>query len=301
MQRILFVDIAVQQPKISREMLMGRSKLEMNPFLIAEDYKSKTSVVSSPQQELRKSAFMPRYVSGWCMSKRKRCFDLVLSVSALAVFSPAMVLIGWLIKVTSTGPALFRQERIGLNQQPFIILKFRTMNHSSSLLDRGSKVTKQGDPRMTNVGALLRRLKLDELPQLINVARGEMSFVGPRPKIPQHECLSMMCRPGITGAATIVFSDEENLLADVPVEIVEDYVTSVLNPEKCRLDSHYIETARFWTDMRIMIRTIFKLGNQTKTIREPERVFSLPLKGLNRRSTGVMLRVDRTEISTIEA
>jgi hypothetical protein len=85
------------------------------------------------------------------------------------------------------------------------------------------------------------------------------------------------------------------------VEIVEDYVTSVLNPEKCRLDSHYIETARFWTDMRIMIRTIFKLGNQTKTIREPERVFSLPLKGLNRRSTGVMLRVDRTEISTIEA
>ena len=282
---------------------MGSSKFEMDSLLNAGEYASKKATMPPFRQDFRNSMFMPRYVSGWCMSKRKRCFDLILSVSVLILFSPAMVLIGWLIKITSTGPALFRQERVGLHQRPFVILKFRTMKHSYSLVDAGSKVTKQGDPRMTSIGALLRRLKLDELPQLINVARGDMSFVGPRPKIPQHECLSMLCRPGITGAATIVFSDEENLLADVPVEIVEYYVTSVLNPEKCRLDSHYIETARFWTDMRIMMRTVFKLSNQSKSIREPQRTQPLSARSsLKRRATsGVVYVVESVEVSTADA
>jgi lipopolysaccharide/colanic/teichoic acid biosynthesis glycosyltransferase len=283
-------------------MLMGSSKFEMDSFLNAGKYTPKEPTAPSFRQEFRKSMFVPRYVSGWCMSKRKRCFDLVLSVSILILFSPVMVLIGWLIRITSAGPALFRQERVGLHQRTFVILKFRTMKHSHSLVDAGSKVTKQGDPRMTSVGALLRRLKLDELPQLINVARGDMSFVGPRPKIPQHECLCMLCRPGITGAATIVFSDEENLLADIPVEIVEHYVTSVLNPEKCRLDSHYIETARFWTDMRIMMRTVFKLSNQSKNTREPQRALSLSaVSSLKRRAASGVAYVDSVEVSTLEA
>ena len=282
---------------------MGSSKFEMNSLPNAGEYTSKKPTMPPFRKDFRKSMFMPRYVSGWCLSKRKRCFDLVLSVSVLILFSPAMVVIGWLIKITSAGPALFRQERVGLHQRPFVILKFRTMKHSYSLVDPGSKVTKQGDPRMTSIGALLRRLKLDELPQLINVARGDMSFVGPRPKIPQHECLSMLCRPGITGAATIVFSDEENLLADIPVEIVEYYVTSVLNPEKCRLDSHYIETARFWTDMRIMMRTVFKLSNQSKSTREPQRTQSLSARSsLKRRATsGVVYVVESVEVSTADA
>ena len=281
---------------------MGSSKFEMDSLLNAGEYASKKATMPPFRQDFRNSMFMPRYVSGWCMSKRKRCFDLILSVSVLILFSPAMVLIGWLIKITSTGPALFRQERVGLHQRPFVILKFRTMKHSYSLVDAGSKVTKQGDPRMTSIGALLRRLKLDELPQLINVARGDMSFVGPRPKIPQHECLSMLCRPGITGAATIVFSDEENLLADIPAEIVEHYVTSVLNPEKCRLDSHYIETAKFWTDMRILMRTIFKLSNQSKNVRVPQRALSL-LAGSSskRRANNGAVYVESVEVSTLEA
>lgn len=194
------------------------------------------------------------------MSKQKRAFDLVVSVAALTFFSPVMLLIGGLIKMTSRGPALFRQERVGLHQRPFVILKFRTMKHCSEAEDRGPTVTKHGDPRMTRFGSFLRRAKLDELPQLINVARGEMSLVGPRPKIAEHENLCMLCRPGITGAATIEFSHEEQLLTEIPVEYVEHYVTSVLNPEKCRLDSKYIESAHFREDLRILLRTVFKLS-----------------------------------------
>jgi lipopolysaccharide/colanic/teichoic acid biosynthesis glycosyltransferase len=189
------------------------------------------------------------------MSKQKRCFDLVGSVSTLILFSPLMFLIGCLIKITSKGPVLYLQERIGLRQQPFVILKFRTMKHCTARKDNSLTVTRQGDPRITKLGILLRRLKLDELPQLINVARGEMSLVGPRPKIAQHENLCMLCRPGITGAATAVFSDEENLLAEVPTEFIESYVTSVLNPEKCRIDALYIETARFSVDLKILANT----------------------------------------------
>lgn len=208
--------------------------------------------------------YCPRYVSAWCLSKRKRCFDLVLSLVGLLVFAPLMLVIGWLIKLTSHGPALFRQERVGLHQQTFVILKFRTMENHRDLLNSGSTVTCHGDSRMTRIGGLLRRLKLDELPQLINVARGEMSFIGPRPKIAQHENLCMLCRPGITGAATIEFSHEEGLLVGVPEELVERYVVTVLNPEKCKLDIEYIETARFQTDVRILMHTVFKLSNRSR-------------------------------------
>ena len=215
-------------------------------------------------REYRESMVYPGHVSAWCMSNQKRCLDLVASVSALLFFSPAMLLIGCLIKITSKGPVLFQQERVGLHQQPFVILKFRTMKHCTAGKDNGLSVTKQGDPRITNLGILLRRFKLDELPQLMNVARGEMSLVGPRPKIAEHENLCMLCRPGITGAATVLFSDEDNLLADVPTEFIESYVISELNPEKCRIDSYYIETAQFSADLKILIDTLFGLGRQSQ-------------------------------------
>jgi lipopolysaccharide/colanic/teichoic acid biosynthesis glycosyltransferase len=278
---------------------MGGLKYEPNVFAQHVEHKPQQSTKPIVLTDPRKSMFLARYVSGWCMSKRKRCFDVILSVTALIVFSPMMLLIGWLIKITSHGPALFRQERVGLHQRPFVILKFRTMKHNCAGTDRGSKVTKQGDPRMTSVGALLRRLKLDELPQLINVARGEMSFVGPRPKIPQHETLCMLCRPGITGAATLVFSHEESLLADIPAEFVERYVTSTLNPEKCRLDSHYIETARFGTDMTILIRTVLRIGKRTQ---EERQITSIHESFSAKRLASVsMIRVESSEVSTQEA
>jgi lipopolysaccharide/colanic/teichoic acid biosynthesis glycosyltransferase len=219
---------------------------------------------SLPNKAYGESMFCPRYVSAWCLSRRKRCFDLTLSVAALIVFSPLMLVIAWLIKLTSQGPALFRQERVGLHQQTFVILKFRTMENRRDLLRSGPTVTRHGDSRMTTIGAWLRRLKLDELPQLVNVVRGEMSFVGPRPKIAQHENLCMLCRPGITGAATIEFSHEEALLVGVPEEFVESYVVTVLNPEKCKLDIEYIETTRFGTDLKILMNTVFKLSNRSR-------------------------------------
>ncbi len=206
--------------------------------------------------------FYPRHVSAWCVSKRKRLLGLICGVIALVLVTPLMLLIGLLIKITSKGPVLFRQQRVGLHQQPFIILKFRTMDHCDKECDKGLSVTRHGDPRMTRIGAVLRRLKLDELPQLINVVRGEMSFVGPRPKIAQHETLCLLCRPGITGAATIEFSDEERLVAHVPAEFVEHHVMTVLNPQKCRIDAHYIETASFRTDLKILLHTLFKLGKR---------------------------------------
>jgi lipopolysaccharide/colanic/teichoic acid biosynthesis glycosyltransferase len=239
---------------------MARLRAEHERFLQSE--KSIPEVLEN--NVTAESMFCPRYVSTWCASKRKRCFDLVLSTIALIVISPIILLIAWLIKLTSRGPALFRQKRVGLHQQTFVILKFRTMQCGSEHATAGPTVTRHMDSRMTNVGALLRRLKLDELPQLINVVRGDMSFVGPRPKIAQHENLCMLCRPGITGAATIEFSHEESLLTDVPDEFVERFVTTILNPEKCKLDIQYIESARFGTDLKILVNTIFKLSNRLR-------------------------------------
>jgi lipopolysaccharide/colanic/teichoic acid biosynthesis glycosyltransferase len=279
--------------------LTGRSRFEKDPFLKTGKRTAEQSTEALLPKDHPESMFLPRYVSAWCMSKRKRCSDLVLSVAALILFSPMLVLIAWLIKITSKGPALFRQERVGLHQQTFVILKFRTMKHCGAQIDRGLTVTKQGDPRMTRIGVLLRRLKLDELPQLINVVRGDMSFVGPRPKIPQHENLCMLCRPGITGAATIEFSHEESLVAEIPEEFVEHYVMSVLNPEKCRLDSHYIETARFGTDMKILIRTIFKLSNRPKSTWKPQHTLFLQKNSSMERPTSISVsRAESLEFST---
>ncbi len=209
--------------------------------------------------------FRPRYLSPWCMSRQKRFFDIVLSLALLILFMPLMLFVYLLIKTTSEGPALFRQERVGLNQRGFVIFKFRTMRVHRYRAGSGLTVTRHGDSRMTHVGVVLRRLKLDELPQLINVLRGEMSFVGPRPKLAEHEHLCMLCRPGITGAATVEFSNEERLLHGVPDESVEGYVVNVLNPEKCRLDIQYMETANFTSDLKIMMRTVFKLGNRSRS------------------------------------
>jgi lipopolysaccharide/colanic/teichoic acid biosynthesis glycosyltransferase len=243
---------------------MAKSGTGRNRFTKSEKILHEPLEGHLPLKASAESMYCPRYVSSWCMSKRKRCFDFVLSTIALILFSPMMLLIAWLIKVTSRGPALFRQERVGLHQHTFVILKFRTMQNRNEPFDFGPTVTRHGDSRMTKLGALLRRLKLDELPQLVNVVRGDMSFVGPRPKIAQHENLCMLCRPGITGAATIEFSHEEGLLRNVPDEFVERYVTTVLNPEKCRLDIEYIETTKFGTDLMILINTVFKLSNRSR-------------------------------------
>jgi lipopolysaccharide/colanic/teichoic acid biosynthesis glycosyltransferase len=186
----------------------------------------------------------------------KRCFDLILAIFALVVLSPLLAGVALAIKVTSRGPVLFRQARVGRNRVPFIILKFRTMTHQTE--QTGPSVTRHGDPRLTPLGGFLRRSKLDELPQLLNVLWGEMSFVGPRPKLAHHETMSMPCRPGITGAATIVFCDEEKMLAHIPEPLVEQHALAVFNPIKVKLDEEYQRTATFGTDVWILARTVLR-------------------------------------------
>jgi len=171
----------------------------------------------------------------------KRSFDLCLSAFGL-------LLVGWLIvaawivaAIDTRGNGFFTQVRVGRNGRPFRVIKIKTMDSG-----RGSTVTVSGDPRITRTGVWLRRLKLDELPHLINVLIGDMSFVGPRPDVPGYaDCLEgddriiLRLRPGITGPATLKYRDEESLLAsrDDP----EAYNRDVIWPDKVRLNRAYLE------------------------------------------------------------
>src|SRR5579864_1941072 len=149
----------------------------------------------------------------------KRLFDLLTSLLALSILSPVLLLIAAAIKLDSRGPVLFRQQRVGLHGREFRIHKFRTMVEDAAR--RGPQLTSGNDPRITRVGAFLRRYKLDELPQLIDVVRGDMSIVGPRPEVPRYVALYppdvrqiiLSVRPGITDAASVTYRDESADLA----------------------------------------------------------------------------------------
>ena len=206
--------------------------------------------------------------TGWSTSARKRVFDAAIAVPALLAFLPLMGAVAVLIKCTTSGPVLFRQERLGLGQKPFTIYKFRTMVPASRC--SGPTVTRHGDCRMTGIGRVLRKLKLDEIPQLFNVIRGDMSLVGPRPKLAQHEHMYLFCRPGITGAATLVFAREEEILATVPEEHVETYAVHVLNPIKAKLDLDYAHSATLRSDVRLLLDTAFRLGSRSRVKHLPE-------------------------------
>jgi lipopolysaccharide/colanic/teichoic acid biosynthesis glycosyltransferase len=204
----------------------------------------------------------------WAYTYRKRLFDLSLAIPALLCSLPIFGVAAILIKCTSRGPVLFRQKRVGKGQKLFTIYKFRTMHRFAER--HGPSVTRRDDPRLTKVGSLLRRFKLDEMPQLFNVFIGEMSFVGPRPKIESHERMTMHCRPGITGAATMIFTREEEFLARVPEQHVELYAIRVLNPIKAQLDERYAEEGTFYSDLGILLTTVLRLGRSKDTFELPE-------------------------------
>jgi lipopolysaccharide/colanic/teichoic acid biosynthesis glycosyltransferase len=199
--------------------------------------------------------------SAWCNSKRKRVLDIAFASLALIATAPLMLLITVAIRATSRGPVLFRQWRSGLNGYPFQLLKFRTMRMMAA--ESGPGITRAGDTRITRVGQWLRKWKLDELPQLINVLLGEMSIVGPRPDLEQYwrqtsdiERQVLATKPGMTGAASLIFRNEEELLAGVPEsELVEFYVRDLL-PHKARLDSEYAAQASFLSDCRVLLKTV---------------------------------------------
>ncbi len=193
-------------------------------------------------------------VSGWSQSRLKRFFDIVCVLLAIPFLIPIFVVVGLAVRFTSKGPVLFLQKRTGLHRRNFTILKFRTMEH----LENGArhKVTTAGNQQFTPVGCFLRRWKLDELPQVFNVLVGDMTLVGPRPKLPEHQLTELKCRPGITGAATIAFAREEQILASLPHDCVDAYYHSIILPTKLRLDREYMVQATFLTDLKLIMDTI---------------------------------------------
>ena len=190
----------------------------------------------------------------------KRTFDFLISLIGLIVVSPIFLLVALLITTTSRGPIFYKQDRVGLNARIFKLLKFRTMVINADKL--GSSVTVKYDPRITPVGRFLRRFKLDELPQLINVLKGDMSFVGPRPDVPGfadklrgEDRIILSVRPGITGPATLKYRNEEELLAKQADP--DKYNAEVIYPDKVRLNREYVENASFWKDIGHILETIY--------------------------------------------
>ena len=191
----------------------------------------------------------------------KRFFDITSSVAVLLILSPVLILIALVISIDSKGGAFYKQERIGKNNKPFKLLKFRSMRRSS---DRGSKITIGKDPRITKIGAFIRQYKIDELPQLINIVKGDMSVVGPRPEVKQYvnlysdEQLKVLAvKPGLTDFASIAYFNEQELLgkAEDPHEM---YVETIM-PQKLKLNLEYIEKKNFKTDLLIIVRTISRI------------------------------------------
>lgn len=186
---------------------------------------------------------------------------MAASLLVLTATAPALAVIALLIAATSRGGPFFRQQRTGLYGRPFFILKFRTMVKDAPRLGPG--VTGAGDPRVTPIGRFLRATKLDELPNFVNVLRGEMSVVGPRPDLPRfmitlspEQRRILDCRPGITGITQLRYIAEEEMLS--PINVDDDYVENVLK-DKIRTDLAYVEGYSFGGDMIIIARTVAAL------------------------------------------
>jgi lipopolysaccharide/colanic/teichoic acid biosynthesis glycosyltransferase len=191
--------------------------------------------------------------SPWTLSPSRRVMDVAAAGLALLVLWPLLLFIAVWVRLDSKGPVVFRQRRMGRYGNLFTIYKFRTMDVKTR--HRDFTVTKHGDRRITAVGARLRRYKLDELPQLWNVLIGDMSLIGPRPKLPHHETLDMPFRPGLTGAATLVFRCEEDMLRQVPEEELEVFCVRRITPCKAKLDSEYMQSATFFSDIKLLFQT----------------------------------------------
>ena len=205
---------------------------------------------------------MALHLSVNCGAMIKRGFDIAVATAGLLCLSPVFAVLAILIKLDSSGPVFFRQERVGRRLQPFIIYKFRTMKVDAQR--RGGLLTLGEDPRITRIGRLLRRKKLDELPQLINVLRGEMSIVGPRPEVPAYvepfrndyeEILQV--RPGITDVASVMYYNEAVILgqASDPDEL---YRKCIL-PAKLKLSKEYVHRSCLAFDLIVILKTLAAL------------------------------------------
>lgn len=192
-----------------------------------------------------------------------RFFDIVLAAAGIVMLMPLFVVVGILIKTGSRGGVFFRQNRVGQHGKDFSLFKFRTMYEQSDkkgLITVGAK-----DPRITSIGRFLRKYKIDELPQLINIIKGEMSFVGPRPEVRKYVNLYnseqkrvLEVKPGITDYASIKYVNENDILGKV--EDPERYYIDVLMPEKLKLNLSYAENRNILNYFRIIVKTLFSIA-----------------------------------------
>jgi lipopolysaccharide/colanic/teichoic acid biosynthesis glycosyltransferase len=205
------------------------------------------------------------------MTAMKRLIDIAASTVGIVFLSPLLLVAAALVRLSSPGPVLFRQVRIGRGFRPFTILKFRTMVVDAPKL--GAAITCGDDPRITAIGRFLRKTKLDELPQLFNVLRGDMSLVGPRPEVPRYvemfredfaEILAV--RPGITDLASITYRNESEILGRARDPQAE-YVERIL-PDKIRLAKEYRRRSSVLFDLRLIVRTIAAIA-KPETTRDP--------------------------------
>ncbi len=205
----------------------------------------------------------------------KRLLDITLSLIGLTVMLPLFALIAILIKIDSPGPVFYKHRRIGKNFKPFGVYKFRTMVKDAD--KRGPQITSGGDPRITKIGRFLRKSKIDELPQLINVLKGDMSLVGPRPEVEKYVNLYkkdyqeiLKVRPGITDISSVIYRDEESVLKEQ--HDPEEYYKNILLPQKIQLAKKYVKNQSVIFDMKIILATILKVifPNHPVTFLMPE-------------------------------
>lgn len=189
----------------------------------------------------------------------KRIFDIGASFFGLVILSPILLLIAIFIKIDSKGPVLFKQQRVGKNKKKFEIYKFRTMVTDAEKI--GKQITIGNDSRITNVGKFIRKCKLDELPQLLNVLSGEMSLVGPRPEVPKYVELYdeyqeqiLLVKPGITDYASIEFRNENEILGKSSSP-EETYIKDIM-PTKIELNVKYIKNISLYEDLKLIIKTV---------------------------------------------
>lgn len=198
----------------------------------------------------------------------KRFFDIVMSLLGLIIFMPIMLIISIIIKITSPGKVLFSQKRLTKGMREFNIYKFRSMV-SNEFREKNTVQIKGSSNEITKVGRILRKTKLDELPQLWNILKGDMSFIGPRPELPrrlkyyddrQKEIFSV--RSGISSPASIVFSDEEYLMNQV--KDPEEFYIKEIMPYKIELNRYYIKNQSFFGDIWLILATFLKIINKVK-------------------------------------
>lgn len=194
----------------------------------------------------------------------KRLIDIILSLLGLVILSPFFLILAIAIKIESPGPVFYRGVRVGRNGKPFKIYKFRSMLENADKI--GADSTSANDMRVTQVGRFIRKFKLDEFSQLINVLIGDMSLVGPRPEVQkfvnmytEEEKKILTVRPGITDWASIKFHNEGEIIEASGIKDADEAYALLIRPEKLRLQLQYVEEQSLWTDFKIIFTTLIRL------------------------------------------